>query len=331
MLPIARRHYIEPINPVCFGRMDILCTHCAAHHWLDERVSGSSLSHPRFSHCCHHGTVLFERLRDPPEELKLLFTAQSSQAKEFRERIRQYNSALAFTSFTTTERNDNSQGSSPWVWKTGYTIYHRAGTIFPDAENDPMYAQLYFYDPVEALQYRMNHNKNLKRETMESLQNMLMETNRYTLRLSTIICCSSFISDIRICFSMPSKSWSRRLQGILPFKLLPTHPLIFADTTSRLCKRLLLSSLVITHFQLTPATSFYINVKAISNSSMITTMHTLHYTMYYFSHTAQLGGHMVFRSIPILTELLQTMKLMRGTSHKSNFTHTACIHDKMSI
>jgi hypothetical protein len=184
MLPIARRHYTEPTNAVSFGRMNILCSHCAAHHWLDERVSGSSMSRPRFPHCCHHGTVLLERLRDPPEELKSLFTAQSSQAKEFRERIRQYNSALAFTSFATTERNDNSGGTGPWVWKTGYTIYHRAGTIFPNAINNPSYAQLYFYDPVEALQYRMNRNDKLKRETMESLQNMLMETNRYNCAVS---------------------------------------------------------------------------------------------------------------------------------------------------
>ena len=129
---------------------------------------------------------------------------------------------------------------------------------------------------------------------------------------------------------MPSRSCSRRLQEILPFKSSLTRPLIFADTTSPLCKKSLSSSLAITHFRLTPATSFYINVKAISNSSMITTAHTLHYTMYYSSHTAQLAGHMVCRSMPIPTELLQTMRLKRSTSRKSNFTHTACTHDKTS-
>lgn len=331
MRPIARRHYIEPINPVSFGRMDILCTHCTAHHWLDERVSGSPISRPRFSHCCHHGTVALEHLRDPPEELKSLFTAQSSQAKDFREKIRQYNSALAFTSFTANEKDVNSGGGGPWVWKSGYTIYHRAGTIFPNAENNPMYAQLYFYDPVEALQYRMNRNENLKHETMESLQNMLMETNRYRCPYIFEVYHSSPILGLRICFSMPSRSCSRRLQEILPFKSSPTRLLIFADTTSRLCKKSLSSSLVITHFLLTPATSFYINVKAISNSSMITTAHTLHYTMYYFSHTAQLAGHMVCRSMPIPTELLRTVRVMSGTSHKFNFTHTACTHDNTSI
>jgi hypothetical protein len=159
--------------------MNIICAHCAAYHWLEERLTRSSISSPSFSHCCHHGSVHLERLPDPPEQLKSLFSARSTQAKEFRESIRQYNSALAFTSFTAKEKNDNGGGGGPWVWKSGYTIYHRVGTILPNAQNDPMYAQLYFYDPVEALHYRMNNNQNLKRETMECLQNILMETNRY--------------------------------------------------------------------------------------------------------------------------------------------------------
>ena len=177
--PVARRNYIEPINPVSFGHMNIICAHCAAHHWLDERITSSSISSPSFSRCCHHGAVRLERLLDPPEQLRSLFTSRSTQAKEFREGIRQYNSALAFTSFTARETNNNSRSGGPWVWKTGYTIYYRLGTLLPNAQNHPMYAQLYFYDPFDALQYRMNRNQNLKRETMEYLQNMLMETNRY--------------------------------------------------------------------------------------------------------------------------------------------------------
>ena len=77
------------------------------------------------------------------------------EAKEFRENIRRYNCALAFTSFTAKIKDVNGGGGGPWVWKTGYTIYHQAGTILPHTENNPRYAQLYFYDPQEALEYRM--------------------------------------------------------------------------------------------------------------------------------------------------------------------------------
>jgi len=147
---------------------------------MDERLRDSSISSPRFSHCCHNGKVCLERLPDPPEALRTLFTARSSQANEFRISIRQYNSALAFTSFTAKEKHENTRGRGSWVWKSGYTIYHRVGTLFPNAKKPPSYTQLYFYDPVEALQYRMKRNHDLKRETMQSLQNILMQTNRYS-------------------------------------------------------------------------------------------------------------------------------------------------------
>ena len=138
-VPLARRPYIEPINTLTFGQMNITCNLCAALHWMDERIKASSKSSPRFSHCCHHGKVRLDPLLDPPGELQQLFTAQLTQAKEFRENIRQYNSALAFTSFTVKEKHNNSEGGGPWVWKSGYTIYHRAGTLFPDANNNPKY------------------------------------------------------------------------------------------------------------------------------------------------------------------------------------------------
>ena len=179
VLPVARRPYLEPENPLSFGPISIPCDICTALHWLDERIKASSKSSPRFAHCCHHGKVRLDPLPDPPDELKELFTAQSTQAKEFRENIRQYNSALAFTSFTAKEKQNNSNSAGPWVWKSGYTIYHRAGALFPDADESPRYTQLYFYDPLEALQYRMNRNKDLKRDTMEYLQNMLHDINHY--------------------------------------------------------------------------------------------------------------------------------------------------------
>jgi len=146
---------------------------------LDERLKDSPISSPHFCQCCHHGKVRLDSLLDPPEELRSLLTSQSTKANEFRERIRQYNSALALTSFTAKETNDNIAGGGPWVWKTGYTIYHRAGTLIPNAQDDPKYAQLYFYNLVDVLDYHMKRNKNLKCDTMDDLQSLLMQINRY--------------------------------------------------------------------------------------------------------------------------------------------------------
>jgi Helitron helicase-like domain at N-terminus len=164
--------------------MNITCVHCGAYHWLDERLKNSSKTSPLFSHCCHSGKVRLLRLPDPPEPLHSLLTATSTEAKEFRESIRQYNCALAFTSFTAKEEDVNSGGGGPWVWKTGYTIYHRAGSLFADVAARSTYAQLYFYDAADALCYRMNRNYNLDRDTMYVLQDMLLQHNRYARMFS---------------------------------------------------------------------------------------------------------------------------------------------------
>ena len=182
--PIARRPYVEPLIPVSFGSMNVQCIACHAFHWQDERLRNSSGSNPQFSRCCHHGKVKLPALPAPPDGLHRLFTSESSDAKQFRKRIRQYNSALTFTSFTANDKsmtNVNSSGGGPWVWKCGYTIYHQAGGLFPEAGNNPTYAQLYFYDPEEALDYRMHNENNVgvNRDTMEYLQNMLYEINQY--------------------------------------------------------------------------------------------------------------------------------------------------------
>ena len=42
-----------------------------------------------------------------------------------------------------------------------------------------MYAQLYVYDPAEALEQRMSHNPHAERETMERLQEELSDSNSY--------------------------------------------------------------------------------------------------------------------------------------------------------
>jgi hypothetical protein len=178
-LPIARCPYLEQHASLSFGDMNVKCVHCAAFHWLDERLKESTTSAPLFSRCCHRGKVHLDNLPHPPQRLLSLFTDQTSKSREFREHIWGYNSALAFTSFTAKEQDVNSGGRGPWVWKSGHTIYHRVANVLPQAERNPTYAELYFYDPDDALAYRMDNNEHLQRDTMNDLQNMLLETNRY--------------------------------------------------------------------------------------------------------------------------------------------------------
>ena len=142
--PLAQRPYVEPIVPQEFGLMDVKCSKCSAFHWIDERLKSSPASHSLFSHCCHHGKVCLDRLPDPPQVLKTFLTRLDANHHSFCEHICQYNSMLAFASFTAKTKtefvNMNSGGGGPWVLKSGYMIYHSAGALIPTATDNPRYA-----------------------------------------------------------------------------------------------------------------------------------------------------------------------------------------------
>ncbi|THV06844.1 hypothetical protein K435DRAFT_636554, partial [Dendrothele bispora CBS 962.96] len=80
------------------GPMNAVCPYCGALHWMEEKLSNSSKSHPHFGMCCDDGKVQLPLLRAPPRELQDLLQGEDAQCREFRENIWQYNMALAFTS-----------------------------------------------------------------------------------------------------------------------------------------------------------------------------------------------------------------------------------------
>jgi hypothetical protein len=56
------------------------------------------------------------------------------------------------------------------VFRIHGAICHYSGALLPTEGTDPVYAQLYVYDPQEALQYRMQRNPKADAGTMERLQ-----------------------------------------------------------------------------------------------------------------------------------------------------------------
>jgi len=108
--------------------MNIFCAYCRAQHWLAERLTLHSQI-PIFGQCCHHGQVQLDPLPDPPEALKDLYIGNSPELQDFQHYIQHYNAALAFTSYTANEEDLNSGGGGPWVYKSGYSIYHRCGGL----------------------------------------------------------------------------------------------------------------------------------------------------------------------------------------------------------
>ena len=176
----ARRPYEEPITRHDLGSMDVTCSHCGALHWLSERRVDSSKQHPVFGTCCNSGKVMLATLRDPPPALRALFVAQDAQAIEFQSNIREYNSALSFTSLgVKPDRTMLLRGGGPYVFRLHGVLYHLSGSLLPEPGNVPIYSQLYIHDARTALRHRMKNNPSLRADTMQALQTLLNVHHRY--------------------------------------------------------------------------------------------------------------------------------------------------------
>ena len=175
-LPLACQPFSKDWPVHNLGNMNIPCSECGALHWLAERLSGSSKIHPKFGTCCFSGKVHIPRLDDPPPELLALFRGQDDISKNFRNHIRNYNNSLAMTSLGCQQDHSvNTTGAGPYLFKVQGSLYHKTGPLIPAQGRAPNYAQLYIYDPQEAIDFRMDHTANaaLHRGTMQILQDML--------------------------------------------------------------------------------------------------------------------------------------------------------------
>ncbi|PPQ93550.1 hypothetical protein CVT25_000249 [Psilocybe cyanescens] len=170
--------------------MDIKCPKCGALHWMAECISNSSDCFPTSGMCCFSGKFVHPKLGYPSAELNALLQNNMPQSKNFLNHIWQYNNALAMTSLglTVDHAINNRPGSyvfkvqgrpGPYVFKVQGRLTHRAGSLLPQIGVTPLYAQLYIFDPAEALNFCMQHpaNSGLDRTTMSILQDMLYHSH----------------------------------------------------------------------------------------------------------------------------------------------------------
>jgi mono/diheme cytochrome c family protein len=149
------------------------CDLCGSLNFPEERVSRG-----HFTICCSHGkTRHLPSFDEPGPVLRQLLTSHDARARSFRNHIRSYNAALSFMSVGA--KVVAPPGVGPPVYKVHGSICHWTGGLLPAAGEDPVYAQLYIYDPAEALQTRMSHNPEARAETMEALQEELAAENYY--------------------------------------------------------------------------------------------------------------------------------------------------------
>jgi hypothetical protein len=165
------------------GAMDIVCPKCHAFHWLDEQLTSSTRHERKFGMCCLRGKISLAPYHNPPPLLQHLLTSPEPHAKEFREHIRSYNAALAMTSIGVKVDESINTGTGPYVYRIHGALYHRIGSLLPPLPDpnghpvQPSYAQLYFFDAEQALDFRMARNPMTRADTMRDLQDMLHNIN----------------------------------------------------------------------------------------------------------------------------------------------------------
>ena len=178
-MPKGCRPYQEPAHRHYLGPMTVECPKCHALHFMSERLTHSSNANPRFGMCCLQGQISLPPLSEPPQQLHRLLTSSAPRARKFRENIRQYNTAFAFTSVGVEIDHTILNGRGPYSFRIHGGLCHKMGALQQTEGRRPSYAQLYIYDQQAALAFRNSRNANLDHVVMGELQEMLNAVNPF--------------------------------------------------------------------------------------------------------------------------------------------------------
>jgi len=160
------------------GSRDIECPECGALHWKAESLSSSTKHKLQFGMCCGVGDKILTRIIALPEPLGRLLISHEPDAIRFRTKIRQYNAAFAFTSLGV-KMDDRLTGNGFRPFQIHGEIYHQIGTLDPEPESPPVYAQHYLYDGDEATEQRFAQNPDLDPNILGALETMLRTYNPF--------------------------------------------------------------------------------------------------------------------------------------------------------
>ena len=127
---------------------------------------------------------------DPPQYLKDLLASTDTQGRRFKDNLRQYNAAFAFTSLgcdivsaedranSNTSNNNNNRGGLN-AFQIHGALYHRQDPLIPVEGSEASYSQLYIFDPSYAAERRQARNSNFDPEIIRELSVMLAQCNPF--------------------------------------------------------------------------------------------------------------------------------------------------------
>ncbi|POS86415.1 hypothetical protein EPUL_000760, partial [Erysiphe pulchra] len=163
-----------------------VCRFCNALHWPQECVHSSSVANTRFQTCCREGQVKLCDLPEPLHYLKWFWTSEDREVKNFRKNSIPCNRAFAFTSLSygrDTRLADMGICDGIQNFSIRGQICHQTGATRREGVV-PRYAQLYFVDPEEACQTRVERD-NLDPEIVRELGSMIERTNPFVQHYRT--------------------------------------------------------------------------------------------------------------------------------------------------
>ncbi|XP_058795373.1 uncharacterized protein LOC131666563 [Phymastichus coffea] len=187
---------IDIVEKDYLGLMNILCEHCQAQHFENEKVSNKKFS---FNDCCGHGSIKLDKFPDFPHDLLNLFNGEHNKSSNFFERLRNYNSSLSFASFNANLVHFNTRRPSPYCFQ-GQIYYQMNTALHPSDDENPSYGQLFFIDQSEALDYRIQQNPLIDYELMGILDSIIRDNNIYAKSYEMMkdeICIQQIVSDMR--------------------------------------------------------------------------------------------------------------------------------------
>ena len=112
-------------------------------------------------------------------ELRDFLYGISPLSAHFKDKIRQYNAAFAFTSLGVKVDHKITNAPGPYCFRINGDLHHLSGALLPPAAQENTYAQIYIHDAAEQLQIRQRNNTNLNSVVMTQLQGMLNTHHPY--------------------------------------------------------------------------------------------------------------------------------------------------------
>ncbi|MCH81077.1 ATP-dependent DNA helicase PIF1 [Trifolium medium] len=140
------------------GDPSFSCQFCYSRMWFDERAEQDmSIDNLEFSLCCMRGKVALPFLTKPPELLLNLLNGNHRRSNHFLENFRAYNSMFSYTSLGGKVESKGNNGGGPPQFVLSGQNYHRIGSLLPQQDGTPKFAQLYIYDTKNEVHNRMKH------------------------------------------------------------------------------------------------------------------------------------------------------------------------------